>query len=250
MKRAGVIRTTAFAVFLGITAAMLTLFPAKTHLTRFLAWVSGMGPWGPVLLAAAYIPSTVLFVPGSILTLGAGFAFGVAAGTIAVSVGSTLGAAVAFLAGRTLARDFIESRVPNRPKFQAIDRAVGREGFKIVLLSRLSPLFPFNLLNYAFGLTGVSFREYLLASWIGMLPGTLLYVYLGSAVASLAALATGGAEGGIGQRILFLVGLAATVAVTTFMSKLARRALNESLPVTPSSEASAERLALEDRSNA
>jgi uncharacterized membrane protein YdjX (TVP38/TMEM64 family) len=184
----------------------------------------------------AYVPAALLFLPGSILTLGAGFAFGVAAGTASVSIGSTAGAALAFLSGRTLARSFIESKVSGNPKFLAIDRAVGREGFKIVLLTRLSPVFPFNLLNYAFGLTKVSFRDYVLASWIGMLPGTLMYVYLGSAVKSLAELAAGNVEGGLGQKALFAVGLVATVVVTTFVTRIAKRALEVSLPVTDTSK--------------
>jgi uncharacterized membrane protein YdjX (TVP38/TMEM64 family) len=102
-----------------------------------------------VLLGAAYVPAALLFVPGSLLTLEAGFAFGVVRGTIAVSLGSVLGASAAFLAGRTLARGLIEGRISRNPKFQAIDRAVGEQGFKIVLLTRLSPIFPFNLLNQA-----------------------------------------------------------------------------------------------------
>ena len=105
--------------------------------------------------------------------------------------------------GRTLARGFIEAKISHNPRFRAIDQAVKHEGFKIVLLTRLSPVFPFNLLNYAFGLTPVSLRDYFLASWIGMLPGTVMYVYLGSAAKNLADLAAGKVEGGTGQQALF-----------------------------------------------
>ena len=223
------------ALLLGLAAAVAAIvvfLPVKDLLVRFLEWVRGIGLWGPVLLAAAYVPASLLFVPGSLLTLGAGFAFGVAVGTLAVSVGSVLGACAAFLAGRTLARGWIEGKVAANPKFRAIDEAVGRQGFKIVLLTRLSPVFPFNLLNYAYGVTPVSFRDYLLASWMGMLPGTVLYVYLGSAVKSLADLVAGKVEGGAEQKIFFGAGLLATVAVTVLVTRIARRALREAVAHT------------------
>jgi uncharacterized membrane protein YdjX (TVP38/TMEM64 family) len=174
----------------------------------------------------------VLFIPGSLLTLAAGFAFGVVTGTVAVSLGSIAGASAAFWAGRTLVRGLIEEKVARTPRFRALDQAVAERGFKIVLLTRLSPVFPFTLLNYAFGLTRVRFRDYFFASWIGMLPGTVMYVYLGSAVKSLADLAAGRVEGGLGARVLFGVGLAATVAVTVYVTRVARQALRQALPVT------------------
>lgn len=211
-------------------AAALLLLPTKDLLVGFLDWVRGIGLWGAALLAAAYVPASLLFVPGSLLTLGAGFAFGLVLGTAAVSVGSVLGASAAFFAGRTLARSWVESKVAGNPRFQAIEAAVADQGFKIVLLTRLSPVFPFNLLNYAYGVTSVAFRDYVLASWLGMLPGTVLYVYLGSAVKSLADLASGDVGGGSGEKIFFGLGLLATVAVTVFVTRIAKRALREAVP--------------------
>jgi len=199
----------------------------RDTLASFLEWVQGIGPWGAVLFAAIYVPAAVLFVPGSLLTLGAGFVFGLAKGTVIVSIGSTAGAAAAFLVARSLAHDWVTRRVARRPMLAAIGRAVETEGFKIVLLTRLSPVFPFNLLNYAYGLTSVPFRTYVLASWIGMLPGTIMYVYLGSAANSLATLLSGEAPQSAGRQILFVLGLAATVAVTIIVTRRARRALNE-----------------------
>jgi len=171
----------------------------------------------------------VLFVPGSILTLGAGFLFGVVYGTIAVSIGSVLGATASFLIGRTLLRGAMEKRIAAYPRFQAIDRAVGEQGFKIVLLTRLSPVFPFNLLNYAFGLTKVRLWQYVLASLIGMIPGTLMYVYLGSALKSLAEVAAGTPKGGTPQTVFFVVGLVMTIVATVVITRVARRALNEAV---------------------
>ena len=230
MKPSSIFRIVTLAVLVVSIGASLFLLPTQAYLSWFLAWVQRIGPWGAVLLGAAYIPAALLFVPGSLLTLGAGFALGVGLGTVAVSIGSTLGASAAFLAGRTLARGFIEAKISHNPRFRAIDQAVKHEGFKIVLLTRLSPVFPFNLLNYAFGLTPVSLRNYFLASWIGMLPGTVMYVYLGSAAKNLADLAAGKVEGGTGQQALFGVGLLATVAVTVAVTRVAKRALNVVVP--------------------
>jgi len=214
-------------LFVGLSFVFL---PVKDYLETFLTWVQDIGPWGPVVLALAYIPACLFFVPGLVLTLGGGFAFGLVTGTIAISLGSTAGACAAFWVGRTFLRDTISKRIENNERFQAIDRAVGKQGFKVVLLTRLSPVFPFNLLNYAFGLTDVRFRDYALASWIGMLPGTIMYVYLGSATKSIADIVAGKVEGGIGQQLLFGVGLLATIIVTVLVTRTAQKALKEAAP--------------------
>ena len=172
-----------------------------------------------------YVVACVLFLPGSILTIGAGFLFKLRSGTVTVSIGATLGACAAFWVGRTVARGWVAKKIAGNAKFAAIDEAVGREGFKIVLLTRLSPVFPFNLLNYAFGLTRVRFRSYALASWIGMLPGTIMYVYIGSGLRSLADAAAGGGQQSPAQRIFFWAGLAVAVAVAVLVVRIARRAL-------------------------
>src|SRR5271165_1326108 len=173
-----------------VAAVALVLILKYIHvqdvLKASLAWIGKLGPWGPVIFVGLYVVATVLFVPGSVLTLGAGAAFGVALGSVCVSISATLGATAAFLVGRYLARDAIARKIEKNEKFATIDRAVADEGWKIVLLTRLSPVFPFTLLNYAFGLTRVKFRDYVLASWLGMLPGTVMYVYLGSTVKELA----------------------------------------------------------------
>jgi pyruvate/2-oxoglutarate dehydrogenase complex dihydrolipoamide dehydrogenase (E3) component/uncharacterized membrane protein YdjX (TVP38/TMEM64 family) len=204
--------------------------PLRADLYRCLPWVQGLGLWGPAVLVIAYVLAAVLFIPGTLLTLVAGFLFGVPGGTATVSAGSTLGAAAAFLLGRTLARPWVQRRVAGKPRFAALDEAVRRQGFRIVLLVRLSPLFPYNLTNYAFGLTPVSFRDFVLASWIGMLPATVVYVYLGSTLQQLADVGAGSPEGGLARKLLFGVGLVATVLVLVVASRLARRALTEAVP--------------------
>lgn len=229
MNRTNLIRLMVGVLLVAAVAAILILLPVKEYLAWLLERLKAVGPWGPVVLAAVYAVACVLFVPGSILTLGAGFLFGVIPGTIAVSVGSVVGATAAFLIGRWLVRRPIERRMAAYPRFRAIDRAVGKEGFKIVLLVRLSPFFPFNLQNYGFGLTSVRLRDYVLASWIGMLPGTLMYVYLGSALKNLAEVAAGEPEGGTVQTVFFVVGLLVTIVATVVVTRTARRALSQAV---------------------
>ncbi len=196
-------------------------------LPEFANWVGGLGPLGPIVFIAGYIGATVAFVPGSVLTLAAGAIFGLAWGTVYVMIGATLGAATAFMVSRYLARGAVEDRLSGNERFKAIDRAVGKKGFKIVLLLRLSPVFPFNLLNYALGLTNVRFVDFIAAS-IGMLPGSLLYAYYGKLAGDVAQIATGGAVGqDSGYYAVLLLGLIATVVVTTVVTRTARRALDE-----------------------
>jgi pyruvate/2-oxoglutarate dehydrogenase complex dihydrolipoamide dehydrogenase (E3) component/uncharacterized membrane protein YdjX (TVP38/TMEM64 family) len=216
----------AAAALAAIMFALRTLH-AERYLLALVGWIRDAGWPGLLIFGVAYVLATILFLPGSILTLGAGFAYGVVIGTAVVWIAANLGAAVAFLLGRTLARSWVAGRVASSPRFAAIDRAVGREGLKIVLLTRLSPIFPFNLLNYAFGITRVSLRDYVLGSLLGMLPGTVMYVYLGSLITSLSELTSGRPGGGTAQHVFYFVGLAATVGVTVYVTRVARRALAE-----------------------
>ncbi len=195
-------------------------------LSNALNWVDQLGPTGPAIFILIYVVACVFFIPGSALTLGAGAIFGVVKGSVFVSVGSTLGATAAFLVGRYIARDWVARKIAKNEKFTAIDQAVGGEGWKIVGLTRLSPVFPFSLLNYAYGLTNVSLRDYVLASWIGMMPGTVMYVYLGS----LARLGVEAQSATRAQTALKIVGLLATVAVTVYVTRIARRALAQRIP--------------------
>jgi uncharacterized membrane protein YdjX (TVP38/TMEM64 family) len=211
-----------------LVAALFALarqFNVQDLLKNALEGIHGLGPTGPLVFLGIYVLATVLFLPGSILTLGAGAVFGLVKGSVICSVSSTLGATCAFLAGRYLARGWVETKIDGNPKFKAIDAAVAKEGWKIVGLTRLSPIFPFNLLNYAYGITKVSLRDYFFASWIGMLPGTVMYVYIGALAGDLATLGTGGGPTTTLQWVLRIVGLAATVAVTVYVTRIARKAL-------------------------
>ncbi len=198
-------------------------------LKNALESIAHLGPWGPAAFILIYIVATVVLIPGSLLTLGSGVLFGVVGGSIYVSIGSVLGATCAFLVGRYLTRDWVSQQIQGNAKFQAIDAAVASEGWKIVLLTRLSPIFPFNLLNYAFGVTQVSLRDYFFASWIGMIPGTVMYVYIGSLAGSLAALGSQGRSRTTAEWTLYGIGLVATIALTVYVTRFAKKALEEKI---------------------
>src|SRR5205809_6165614 len=208
------------AAGIGIVLAVKFLH-VQDLLKSALDWIAKLGPWGPVFFVGIYVVATVVFIPGSVLTLGAGAVFGVRLGSVCVSISATLGATAAFLVGRYLARDAIARKIEKNEKFAAIDRAVADEGWKIVFLTRLSPVFLFTLLNYAFGLTRVRLSHYVLASWLGMIPGTVMYVYLGS----LVNVSSGHRQRTTGEWVLYGVGRLASVAVTVFVTRLARKAL-------------------------
>jgi len=191
----------------------------------FVQQVNRLGAAGPIAFVAGYAVACVALVPASLLTLAAGAIFGIVWGTIYTLIGASIGAALSFLIARYAARGLVERRLAGNARFAAIDRAVGADGLKIVTLLRLSPVFPFSLLNYALGLTHVRFADYLLGM-IGIIPGTLLYVYYGKVGGDLAAL-VGGARprGGPASIALVSLGLIATIAVTVLITRAARRAL-------------------------
>ncbi len=200
---------------------------AGGYIPVFQAWVESLGPLGPIAFVLGYAVAVIAFIPGSALTLAGGAVFGVAEGTLLVFVAALLGSTGAFLVARHLAREAIERRIAGDERFAAIDRAIGSQGRKIVLLLRLSPIFPFNLLNYGLGLTRVRLVDYVIAG-VGMLPGTLLYVYLGSAAGQAVAAAGGAAPGRTpAEWALFGVGLLATAVVTVSVTRIARRALRD-----------------------
>jgi len=223
------VRLAAAVAVILLLAVAARYFQAQDMLTRALEWIESRGAWGPAIFTVLYVLACVFFIPGSILTLGAGVIFGITKGAVIVSIAAILGASAAFFVGRYVARDWVAGRIAGNPAFGAIDEAVAREGWKIVGLTRLSPVFPFNLLNYAYGLTKVSFRDYFFASWIGMLPGTFLYVYIGSLAGDLAGLSAGGRTRPPAEWVLYIVGFVATILVTIYVTRLARSALKKTI---------------------
>ncbi|MEM7601180.1 MAG: TVP38/TMEM64 family protein [Verrucomicrobiota bacterium] len=222
------------AAVAGLVAALVFL-PIGDWLRAATGWIESLGFWAPVAFIFIYAISVVLFVPGSVLTAASGTLFGVVWGSVYVSIASVLGASLAFLIGRHIARGWVESRIEGNQTFSAIDGAVAQDGWKIVGLTRLSPIFPFTLLNYAYGVTRVKFSHYLLASWIGMAPGTVLYVYIGS----LGKAASEASSKSPTEWIAYGVGLLATLAVTVLVTKIAQRALQAKIGDEPTETASA-----------
>lgn len=195
-----------------------------------LAWIDRLGWIAPLAFIVLYVIITVAFLPASVVTLGAGVVFGVVKGSLFVFVGAMLGATAAFLVGRYIARDWVSRKVASNAKFQAIDEAIAREGRKIIFLIRLSPAFPFNLLNYALGLTKVSLKDYVLGT-TGIIPGTIMYVYLGSLAGNLATLGAGDTPSNPTVTwTIRMLAFVATVGVTVYVTRIARKALRESVP--------------------
>ncbi len=213
-----------------VVGALFIWLPLEEWILALAEYIRDAGSTGVIAFALVYVAAAVLFLPGSLITLAAGFAYGPFIGLAVVSPVSVLAATAAFLVGRYLARDWVAEKTRNASRFQAVDRAIAQNGFKVVFLLRLSPAFPFNFLNYALGLTNVSLGNYVLASFVGMLPGTFLFVYLGSLVTNAAQLtAESRPDAGVLGQLLFWGGLLATLAVTIMISRLAKRELDRSL---------------------
>jgi len=209
----------------GVIAALVAgwfALPIEEWSDAFQAWIKSLGPWGWMLFAAVYVVGTLLLVPGSVLTFAAGLAFGLGIGFPLVMVSATIGATLAFLVARYLARNTVESLMQKQPKFKAIQSAVSEGGWKVVTLLRLSPVLPFNLTNYFYGITDLKLREYVAATFFGIMPGTLLSVYLGAAGKA----ASGGSASTLEWSFLAL-GLVATVVAAVFVTKTAKAKLKE-----------------------
>jgi uncharacterized membrane protein YdjX (TVP38/TMEM64 family) len=229
MKLSVRLRIALAAGLLALIVAGVALLPVQQYLKSFLEWIGRLGPWAPVFLVAFDAAVCLLCLPGSAVTLVAGFLWGTAGGSVVASLGATLGAAAAFLISRLLLRGWIERRLAGHPAVSAVDRAIGSEGFRIVLLVRLCSLLPYDLMSYALGLTKVSLRRYLLGTWLGRLPEIVLWAYIGSTAKSLADVSAGKVQAGIGGRILLGLGITAMIAATLVLSQIARKALRDVL---------------------
>ena len=217
-------------VLVSLAVYLVRITDARYLLRVTLQRISDLGPWAPFWFILAYIVACLTFFPGFILTMGAGILFGVLKGTIYVSTGATLGAACAFLLSRYVARHWVMEKFAANGKFRAIDDAVANDGWKIVGLIRLSPVFPFIPMNFVFGLTRIPFWHFFLATWFGIIPVCVLFVYLGSLLGDIAALGTQPIAAGKTKWILSSIGIVTTVIVTLFITRIARKALANRLP--------------------
>ena len=220
-------------VIVVITALALGGRYIAPFIPQFARYVEGLGALGPLLFVVGYALATVAFVPGALLTLAAGAIFGLVKGVAIVFVGATIGSTLAFLISRHLTRAAVARRIEGNARFAAVNSAISADGRRIVFLLRLSPAFPFALLNYALGVTRISLADYLIAS-VGMLPGTVLYVYYGKLAGDVAALSSGASQTrGFGYYAVLAVGLLATVVVTTLVARTARNALRTATEHAP-----------------
>ncbi|KAJ9154375.1 hypothetical protein P3X46_027718 [Hevea brasiliensis] len=224
------LRITLLLLLLAAVIFACFTLPVEKILKDFLLWVEkDLGPWGPLVLAVAYIPLTVLAVPASVLTLGGGYLFGLPVGFVADSIGATIGAGSAFLLGRTIGRSFVVSKLKDYPQFRSVAIAIQKSGFKIVLLLRLVPLLPFNMLNYLLSVTPVPLGEYMLASWIGMMPITLALVYVGTTLKDLSDVTHGWSEFSTTRWLCIILGLVVSVVLMFCVTKVAKSALEKAL---------------------
>jgi len=212
----------------------------QDQIANALQWIDSLGPIKYIVFLIGYVLITVAFLPASVVTLGAGAIFGVFTGSILVFIGAMIGATLAFLIGRFVARDWIAKKVAGNRFFQSLDNSIAEEGRKLIFLIRLSPAFPFNLLNYALGLTKVSLLDYVLGT-TGIIPGTIMYVYLGSLIGDVAMIGQETAETSpqevvIGWIIRILI-FVTIVAISLYIAKIAKKALNESVPETQKTSA-------------
>jgi uncharacterized membrane protein YdjX (TVP38/TMEM64 family) len=221
-KRFPIVKTIIGILVLAAFIVAVRLLPLGEWIASFQAWVKDLGAVGYVVYVLAYIVFCIFFLPASVLTLGAGAIFGFVKGSIIVVVGATLGATASFLLGRTIMRRRIEAMTASNPKFRALDRAIAREGGKIVFLIRLAPVFPFAFINFAFGLTGVRLVPYVLATFLGIIPVTLAFVYIAAT-----ATRTVTADMDATRTTIQIAGIVFAIIATAFVTRVALKAVHK-----------------------
>lgn len=195
-----------------------------------LDWIVSLGVWGPAVFILIYILTCVFFVPSIVFSFAAGVLFGLGKGLVFSLIGAGFGALSAFLIGRYLAHDLVAKAFEHNRNFQMIASALKRKGWKIVILARLTPVFPFLVGNYAFGLTRIDAWHYFLASVIGTIPSTMVYVYIGSMLGDWSALGSMDRARTPFEWALLILGLFATIGLVLYLKRVARIALNQEIP--------------------
>ncbi len=198
-------------------------------LQKTLGWMEHLGPWAAPAYVLVYALTCVFFVPSFVFTLGAGTLFGLPWGIPLALLGTGLGSVSALAIGRTLARPWVEQQFKNNKQFHALSAAVKKKGWQMILLARLSPVFPFSIGNYGFGLTDLPARDYFFASMLGTIPSASVYVYLGSVAGSVAAANSGGRTRTPAEWALLLAGLAATILLVRMIQQIAKKSITEQL---------------------
>ena len=225
-----VLRTFLLTVFVFLVLYLVRVTDARYLLRVILERIDDLGPWKPFWFILTYIVACLTFFPGFILTMGGGILFGLIKGTLYVSIGATIGAGAAFLVSRYIAREWVIRKFAANQKFRAIDDAVAADGWKIVSLIRLSPVFPFIPMNFVFGLTRIPFWQFVVTTWFSILPITSLFVYLGTLLGDIAALGTQPIAAGKTKWIVTAIGIITTIIVSLLITRIARKALSSRLP--------------------
>lgn len=192
-------------------------------LQKTLGWIEGRGAWGPAIFVLVYTLSCIFFVPSFIFTFSGGVLFGIGKGLLLSLAGTGAGSLAAFLIGRYLAREPVEKMIARNPEFQKLAAALRKKGWKVILLARFSPLFPFLIGNYAFGLTPIRASHYLIASVLGTIPSALVYTYLGFITGGFASFAREGRTRTGSEWLLLIFGLAATLGLAWYLRKFAEK---------------------------
>ena len=227
--KAKVLVTVGAVIVLASAAYFFPLVPALEHVS---AWLGGLGVIGAALFAVLIAVSSLCLLPASPFIIAASAVFGFSLGLLTSAVGIILGAASGYFLSRLFLRKDVADQLKGRPTFKAIDQAIAEEGWKIVLLLRLCPI-PFGLANYLYGLTAIPFLPYLITTFLGAVPGLLLFSHLGSAgKAGLQALASGNLNKGGGEIALLGLSLAATIVLVVLLPRIARRALEKRTKIT------------------
>lgn len=197
---------------------------------QFIDWIGDHGQWKYTLFVMIYTLAPFLLVPVLLLTLTAGALFGPLQGSVVSSGAALLSAVLAFGLGKVLARTWVLEKIERQPRYRAVDKAVGKKGWKIVLLLRLTPFFPFALINFSLGSTKIKLWEYAWATWLGMLPGIIVYTYLGSLLAGLADITLSGRNLSLWEWLLSAMGGLALLVLFAYLIKVARKALSQEVP--------------------
>lgn len=226
-KQSGRRRLLVGGAFLGAILVAVWTLPLEAWLDAANGWI-GANPWqGRLLFVIAFVVGATLMIPGSVLFMSGGYLFGFMEGLPLVAICTGLGAAAAYLTGRTIARDWVAAQVAESARFQALDRALEQRGVIVVVLSRLSLILPYNVLNYMYSITRISLVPYFFATLIGMLPAVALFVYLGSAAQNVEQIFSDSRDTGPLGPVLLIGGLIAVIAASVIVQRTAAKALRE-----------------------
>ena len=224
----GIIIGSTFFVGL-LLGGLIYFFDLQSHVREILKWIDARGIWAPIIFILLDIVIVIFLLPGVLITLGAGFIFGVVMGSIYIVVATTIGAVIAFILARYLLSERTANYLRTKPRLKFIDQLLATEGWKLVLVTRLIPFFPFKLSNYLFGLTKFKLKDFFIGTFFGIWPITIFNVYVGSITADLSTLGTGSTKTNL-EWVIYVFGFIMTIFVVIYVTNRARHALKKYTP--------------------